>query len=241
MPAVSGEPDLGAAWSVLEPPFREALDLAWQSCAGGTVGVGSVITAAEGRQIARGRNRVFDAPGGEGVLQGTLLAHAEMNALAEIPAGMVLESCVLWSTQQPCPLCASAAVMAGVGAVRFLAADPFYGRIVQRLPTIDEWVADAWPRYDGPTADDGWAIVAMLFQLNAAASRNPRGEVMRANRRDEPEMVRLIEHIVAERVWTDATEIGRSVLGALSDVWPWVLQAAAERRERRLRSGAGRS
>lgn len=241
MLTVSDEPDLGAAWSALEPPFRQALDLAWQSCAGGTVGVGSVITAAEGSWIARGRNRVFDAPGGEGVLQGTLLAHAEMNALAAVPASMDLGSCVLWSTQQPCLLCASAAVMAGVGAVQFLAADPFYGRIVERLPTVDEWVADTWPRYDGPTADDRWVIVAMLFQLNAAASRNPRGEVMRANRRDEPETVHLIEHIVAERVWVDVTKTGHSMLSALGDVWPWVIQAAAERRERQLRRSAERS
>lgn len=225
--------DFASAWGDLDAAWRLALELAWRSSAAGTIGVGSVLTAADGTVIARGRNRVYDAPGGDGLLQGTLLAHAEMNALVEVPASASLADSVLWSTQQPCLLCASAAVMAHVGAVRFLAADPFYGPIVDRMSTLNAWLEHAWPRYDGPTDDDRWAVSAMLLQLTAAATKNPNGEVMEANHRDEPETARLIERIVAERIWIDVANAGGDVSDALGRVWPRILNAADARRARR--------
>jgi tRNA(adenine34) deaminase len=217
------------AWSDLEPPFQEAFELAWKSMIGGTVGVGSVITDPEGNVIARGRNRVYDPPGGDGKLQGNRLAHAEMNALAEAPTGSSLADCTLWSTQQPCVLCSAAAVMSFVGTVRFLAADPVFAGI-ERLPELNDWLDRYWPNYDGPTEDDRWAVSAMLFQLYAAASRNPTGEVMDENRRVEPETARLCEQIVEQGLWSQAVTTGRD---ALQLVWPNIQAAASERQARR--------
>jgi tRNA(adenine34) deaminase len=216
------------AWSSLEQPFQEAFELAWKSLIAGTIGVGSVITDAEGRIIARGRNRVYDPPGGDGLLQGNRLAHAEMNALAEVPTDQSLADCTLWSTQQPCPLCSAAAVMSFVGNVQFLAADPVFSGI-ERMPELNDWLDRYWPNYEGPTADDRWAVAAMLFQLYAAASRNPGGEVIVENRRIEPETTHLCELIVEQDLWRLHLE---SASDALELVWPNIQAVATERRTR---------
>ena len=228
MPALPNQADFDTAWSALEPPFREAFELAWKSLIGGTIGVGSVITDDEGAIIARGRNRVYDVPGGEGLLQGNRLAHAEMNALAEVPTDYSLADCTLWSTQQPCVLCSAASVMSFVGNVRFLAADPVFAGI-ERIPDLNDWLDRYWPNYEGPSADDRWMVSAMLLQLFAAASKNPTGEVMEENRRIEPETTQLCENIVAQGLWQPTLESARK---ALEIVWPNIHAVASERRVR---------
>src|SRR5262249_41268839 len=99
----------------LPDPFRRCLELAWESCAAGTVGGGAVVTDADGALVAEGRNRIFDRPGGTSALQQTRIAHAEMNALAGVRSSVRLETCTLWTSLQPCLMCASASVLAGVG------------------------------------------------------------------------------------------------------------------------------
>ena len=44
--------------------------------------VGAVVVDDKDRIVAEGRNRAYDAPGGQDRLQRTPIAHAEMNALA---------------------------------------------------------------------------------------------------------------------------------------------------------------
>jgi len=47
------------------------------------------------------------------------LAHAEMNVIksASMKVGMDLNGCVLYTTQKPCPMCASAMVWSSIGGV----------------------------------------------------------------------------------------------------------------------------
>jgi tRNA(Arg) A34 adenosine deaminase TadA len=221
------------AWIDLEAPFQTALEQAWSSCAAGTVGVGATITDPNGTTIAIGRNRVYDELGGNGLLQRTLIAHAEMNAFAAISTDVDLSKSTLWTSQHPCVLCASAAIITGVGTVRFLAADPFFTG-VERLPTLNDWFAERWPKFEGPTNDDRWAIVAMILQLNAAASRNPGGPVMQANRKVEPEATDLIEEIVRQESWTRAAQEQQPIGGALEPIWRYIVAAAIKRSSRRF-------
>ncbi len=176
-----------------------APDLAWQACASGTIEVGAVITDPDDTVVAQGRNSAWDGPRGARILRGTRLAHAEMNALAQVPSERALRECTLWTTLQPCLLCAAAAVMVGVGHVRFLAADPFVAE-VEQLPDLNPWIAENWPRYDAPTTDQRWELAALLLYLNAAVIDNPNGQVMALCRRVEPEATSMIELIAAERI-----------------------------------------
>ena len=106
------------------PPMRRALDLAAEAAAAGEVPVGAVVTKGD-RVIAEARNAM------RGSLDPT--AHAEMVAIraaAQALGQPRLDGCTLWVTLEPCAMCAAAASIARLEAVRFAAEDPKGGAVV---------------------------------------------------------------------------------------------------------------
>jgi tRNA(Arg) A34 adenosine deaminase TadA len=104
--------------------MRLALDLAAEAATAGEVPVGAVITHRD-RIIAKARNAM------RGSLDPT--AHAEMvviRAAAEALGEPRLDGCTLWVTLEPCAMCAAAASLARLEAVRFAAEDPKGGGVV---------------------------------------------------------------------------------------------------------------
>jgi tRNA(Arg) A34 adenosine deaminase TadA/predicted kinase len=90
------------------------------------------VVDADGRVVARGRNRIFeDGRAASGTdLVGHRLAHAEMNALLGLDHRQVdVRTCVLYTTLEPCALCVGAIRMLAVPAVRYAARDPTAGSI----------------------------------------------------------------------------------------------------------------
>ena len=112
-------------WRELEEPWRASLELAWEAYRAGTVPVGAVVAGADGSVVARGRNRIFDPPGTG--LAGSRLAHAEVDALARLPATARYRDHVLYSTLEPCLLCAAATLHSTVGRIEYAVGDPFGG------------------------------------------------------------------------------------------------------------------
>jgi tRNA(adenine34) deaminase len=101
--------------------MKEALAAAKKAAAAAEVPVGAVVVA-DGRVIARGRNRT------EATRQA--IAHAELEALRKASGAVGdwrLDGCTLYVTLEPCPMCAFAAVLARVDRVVFGAADPKFG------------------------------------------------------------------------------------------------------------------
>lgn len=70
--------DVPEAWLV-------ALDLAWESMLAGTTPVGSVVIDGSGGIVATGRGRRYVQGSVAGELSYSHLAHAELNALAQLP------------------------------------------------------------------------------------------------------------------------------------------------------------
>ena len=108
----------------LPPPMRRALDLAAEAAAAGEVPVGAVVTRGD-EVIAEARN----------AMRGSLdpSAHAEMVAIRAAASALGtprLDGCTLWVTLEPCPMCASAASLARLDALRFAAEDPKGGGVV---------------------------------------------------------------------------------------------------------------
>lgn len=108
----------------LPPPMRRALDLAAEAAAAGEVPVGAVITRGDA-VVAEARNAM------RGSLDPT--SHAEMVAIraaAEALGSPRLDGCTLWVTLEPCAMCAAAASIARIDAVKFGADDPKGGGVV---------------------------------------------------------------------------------------------------------------
>src|SRR3712207_6636407 len=103
-------------WEALSEPWRASIDQAWESYCAGSLPIGAVVTDAQGRILATGRSRREEDSGPPGAIFGHKLAHAEINALLALDLGRYdPRMCVLYTTTEPCPLCAGALRMSNVG------------------------------------------------------------------------------------------------------------------------------
>jgi len=87
--------------------IRQALEIARVADGEGDMGVASLIVK-DGKVIGQGRNRIYTS--------GNPLAHAETEAVASAcqALGRDLASCTLYTTMEPCPMCAGALLLARV-------------------------------------------------------------------------------------------------------------------------------
>jgi tRNA(adenine34) deaminase len=111
--------------------MRRALDLARQAATAGEVPVGAVLVLAD-TVIGSGRNAPID--------RCDPTAHAEILALREACAGVQnyrLEGAVLYSTLEPCVMCAGALVAARVGKLVFGARDLRFGGVRSKFRLAD--------------------------------------------------------------------------------------------------------
>jgi len=156
------------AWGALGEPWQAALDQAWRSVCAGSLGIGAVITGDGGEVVAVGRNRLMEQDPGDDHLAGTSLAHAEMNALAKVPwLGHREERFTLWTTLEPCLMCAGAIRLSRIAEVRYLVADPIFEG-AQRARELNEFIASGWPDVIGPVADP-LAVLGILFPAHLFA------------------------------------------------------------------------
>lgn len=103
--------------------MRRALELAAEAAAAGEVPVGAVVTRGDAI-VAEARNAM------RGSLDPT--AHAEIVAIraaAEALGQPRLDGCTLWVTLEPCAMCAAAASIARLDAIRYGAEDPKGGGV----------------------------------------------------------------------------------------------------------------
>ena len=112
-------------WEELGDPWLACLEGAWEAFLAGTIPVGAAVVAPGGAVVASGRNRIFDPPGRG--LAGSRLAHAEIDALAQLPNSARYRDHVLYSTLEPCLLCVAATLHATVGRIEYATVDPFGG------------------------------------------------------------------------------------------------------------------
>jgi tRNA(Arg) A34 adenosine deaminase TadA len=144
---VTSLPTAPEALAAAEPPVRRCLELAFDALRAGGLACGSVVVAPDWTISAEGRNHAYDPPTGSDVLEGSPLAHAELNALARVPTGLDLGALTLWSSQEPCSMCTAAAQFVGVGGIRYLAPDPWAIAAVMPDPPLfgDGAAATIWP------------------------------------------------------------------------------------------------
>ena len=114
-----------------ESYMRMALDLALQAEAAGEVPVGAVVVMA-GEVIGRGRNAPIE--------RSDPTAHAEILALREAGAAVGnyrLEGATLYTTLEPCVMCAGALVAARAAKVVFGARDLRFGGVRSKFRLAD--------------------------------------------------------------------------------------------------------
>ncbi|MGV9268933.1 nucleoside deaminase [Kitasatospora sp. NPDC003701] len=211
-----------ASWAALAPAARRCLEPAHRSWLDGGLPVGAVLADADGVIVTEGRNRAHDPPGGADPLQGAPLAHAELNALARARTPWDLAVHTLWSSHQPCGMCAAALAFTGVGTVRYLAPDP--------------WAVGAGRGAEVATAGPGWAEVVanLLFLADAVRVGGPDHRTVRTALTGDPRTARTARLAVevAARSGGDPADSRAdspedSLAGFLAPLWLRITRAAA--------------
>jgi len=139
--------------------MRRALDLAEEAASAGEVPVGAVITHGE-EIVAEARNAM------RGSIDPT--AHAEIVAIrraAEALGQPRLDGCILWVTLEPCAMCAAAASMARLDAVRYAADDPKGGGVVHGARIFSQPSCHHRPEVLGGIGDtESTALLKRFFE-----------------------------------------------------------------------------
>ena len=146
-----------------EEIMREALRLAGEAAENGEVPVGCVITDREGKIIGRGRNRREEAR--------NATAHAEMEAIREACEAVGdwrLDSCSIFVTLEPCPMCAGAIINARIPRVHFGAREENTGSCGSVLDLFSENYGHRPAAFPDIWAEASRALLKGLF-------RNQRG------------------------------------------------------------------
>jgi tRNA(Arg) A34 adenosine deaminase TadA len=198
-----------------DPALFRCLELAHDSYLAGGLPVGSVIVAEDGTTISEGRNRAYDPAGGAARLQRTPIAHAELNALAGIATGVDLAVLRLWSSHQPCLMCAAACEFTGVGSVRFVAPDP----------------SEEIEHPDPADVASEWVVVAnLLFLAGVSEYAGMASPTVSLARDREPEVAALLMPTTVSPLRQP------SLAAALGELWPEIVDAANLRRRRCART-----
>ena len=207
---------INEGWSRLPEHWRGAFRQAWAAYIAGTIPVGAVVVDPHGMIAAEARNRIFDAgdpPRGQ--LAGSWLAHAELNAIAQIDAerSRMAEGWAVYTTFEPCPLCAGAMTVAFRGhiTVGYACRDPI-GSGLRVLTDTDLGRSRQWQvqQLRGPFAVFAEVLLAVYTLEARPTSRT-------AARYHEPPWPPLIE--TAGAVIARGRDRGEAVEQVLATIW----------------------
>jgi tRNA(Arg) A34 adenosine deaminase TadA len=201
------------ALAAADLPIRRCLELAYEGLRNGGLACGSVLVDARGQVIAEGRNHAYDPPTGSQVVEGSPIAHAEINALARVRTGRDLTADTLWSSQEPCSMCTAAAGFVGVGTVAYVAPDPW--ALATNRSRSQQGVApsDDHPSVNGPAAEPWRTMANTLFILSIAATRGPDHTTVARSRTLDPIAAETALALLDSRPWPP------EVASLLEPVW----------------------
>ena len=147
--------------------MRDALRLAEEARDAGEVPVGSVVTLG-GRVIGRGSNR--------SIRDGDPTAHAEVVAIREAAAELGshrLDGATVYSTLEPCAMCAGAIVTARVKRLVFGSRDLRFGAVRSKFRLADSGLLNHRVRVDeGLLAGECLALMRAFFSARRLRPRS---------------------------------------------------------------------
>lgn len=177
---------------VLQQGWEQALRLAWDAFRAQTTPVGAVLVDRTGAIVAAGRGHRYEAMAPDGQLAGTHIAHAEVNALAQLSAQRHWDDTLLLTSLEPCVMCHGAAIQSTVAGFCFAGRDPYAGAAELHVQT-PQALRRAFV-IDGPLPGPRGAFAEMLhiaFLLAKPAGRH----VMDVQRAALPRLASYTERV----------------------------------------------
>jgi tRNA(adenine34) deaminase len=178
----SGAAGADERFNRLESPWRVAFEEAWTSWRAGSLGIGAALADEDGVVVAAGRNRVLET-GSDAPLAGSLLGHAEMTAFADLGL-RTGRGLTLYTTVEPCLMCASTAIAMRARCVRYAAPDPVFDGL-EDLLAMHSYMDGRMPRreqLDDPTLAAFAALLPLANRVWSRPGSPPRAEWIEAHR-----------------------------------------------------------
>jgi tRNA(Arg) A34 adenosine deaminase TadA len=184
--------ELEDAWQSLPEPWQLAYSQAWAAYQDRCCPVGAVILDPEGAVVSQARNRVRSTHTPYRDLADTRVAHAGLNALAQIPSVTQHIPWAMYSTIEPCMMCIGALVTLRVQNLFFASTESYAGaaKIVANASKGEvRSIADLMPNIHGPIANP---ISDLFLDLYVAyhSWMSPSGPVARAYEIHYPSLYR---------------------------------------------------
>lgn len=195
----------------LDDGWARALELAWDAFCERTTPVGAVVMDAAGVVVAEGRGRRYAKTGPPGQLAGSHVAHAEVNALAQLAADRHYPDHALLTSLEPCGMCHGAAVQATVGLLAYAGSDPYAGTGHLAFGTPQ---ARRRPLPVAGPLDDERGRLAELLHIVWILQMPAGPHVLAAQQAGLPERTGLARRPETLRLFTDAVS-SRAGLGEL--------------------------
>lgn len=211
-------------WKALDLPWQVAFEEAWASFRAGNYGVGAVLAQAPdhpdavdgvGPIVTVGRNRVSQQQRSPRTLSGNMMAHAEMNAFAELDQ-FNAEGLHLYTTLQPCLMCSATAMQLKVGHVHYAADDEFFADLDQ-LWSQHPVTARRSPATTGPL-DGHLAAFARLLPMSFTLEHFAGRSAEQLARATHPALAAVIDDLAIDATWADIRKSG-NCHRALGHLW----------------------
>jgi len=204
-------------WTSLNPAWPLAYAEAWSSFGDGNLGIGAaLVTPGTAEAVALGRNRVSESSQEPRTLSGNFMAHAEMNAFAAMPS-FKAEGLDLYTTLQPCLMCAATSIFLHVDRVFYAVTDEYFE------DTDDLWANDAYasrwqPEQIGPLGGR-LASFARVLPLSVEVDRSPGSPVLALAQNRLPEVTALARELAADGTLRRISDAGGTVVDAIETLW----------------------
>jgi len=181
---------MAVLWQEIETPWQLTLELAWESFKKSSLPIAAIITDTDGNIVCTGRNQIF-----EQTMKNRKMAHAEMNALMNLPYDEHpnIRKYTMYTTTEPCPMCMGSIVMSDLRKVRIAMADPWAGavKICENLPYIASKGIDI--SFVGGVVEKLVIVLAAYRELELSKGKiNPVAERLKQH---QPEMFALGESL----------------------------------------------
>jgi Cytidine and deoxycytidylate deaminase zinc-binding region len=172
---------------------------------------------ADGTTASSARGRRADNGALPGQLSGTRIAHAELNALAQLPFGRSYSDYSLYVSVEPCCLCIGAAIQTGIGKVEYAWADAYAGA-ARCMSVTNPQVQRKRIDIAGPASDrTGW-VAGLLVAVHYALDRTGLDHVTEPWRDAEPDLFSFAEQDSVLAAFEQARGEGATLDAALARV-----------------------
>lgn len=234
-------------WSDIPLGAQIALKEQWAGLAARGLPCGSSIVDEQGAVVAFGRNCVYDSgisteSESRYLLRENRLAHAELNALAQLPANIENSTLTLWATQHPCKMCAAAIEFFEIGKVNFLAFDLSISSPLEVL--LSNRGAVAYELVPLPIFS---TISSLLFLYTPAVLFGDNANNIKMNMDWHPSLVSLVLGLAKEDILGKAARSGKFLLETLDNYFDEIktvsefFQSESQSRLTKLGADVGRS